>query len=225
MGRETGAAGENDPYTARLAKSYSAVVHDVMRGMGLKDFTLPPEIRPIQPGPVLAGPVYTLDGKVDTSADPHETLLEWTGFLSKAKLGHVVICQPGNAPVALMGELSAETLQGRGVLGYIADGGCRDVSFIERLGFPVYCRFFTPRDIVGTWLPKGLDVPITIGPVTVHPGDYVIADHDGICVIPRNHVAEVVEAAEAAANTENTIRDAIRAGMDPQEAYLKYGKF
>ena len=52
-----------------------------------------------------------------------------------------------------MGELSAETLQRRGVRGYIVDGGCRDIDFILKMGFPVFARFFTPSDIVARWMP------------------------------------------------------------------------
>ena len=51
-----------------------------------------------------------------------------------------------------MGELSAETLKFRGVRGYVVDGGCRDVDFILKLGFPVCCRYYTPADIVGRWV-------------------------------------------------------------------------
>src|SRR5262245_9378109 len=118
----------------RLAKTYTGVVHDVMRAMGLRDFTLPPEIRPLSPNQVVAGVVATVSGKVDETADPHQTLLGWTGLLSKARAGTVLICQPNDSTVAHMGELSAETLKLKGVRCYVADGGCRDVDFILRLG-------------------------------------------------------------------------------------------
>ena len=152
---------------ARLAKTYTGVVHDVMRAMGLRDFTLPPEIRPLAPGQALAGVVATVSGKVDAAADPHETLLGWTGLLSKARADTVLICQPNDSTVAHMGELSAETLKLKGVRGYVADGGCRDVDFILKLGFPVWCRYFTPRDIVGYWLPD-----------TLRPADHDRRGHD-----------------------------------------------
>lgn len=70
--------------TKRLSACYTGVVHDVMRAMGLKNFTLPPEIRPILPDVPLAGPVFTIEGHIDAAADAHQTLLEWTGLLSKA---------------------------------------------------------------------------------------------------------------------------------------------
>jgi 4-hydroxy-4-methyl-2-oxoglutarate aldolase len=90
---------------------------------------------------------------------------------------------------------------------------------------PVYARYTTPRDIVGYWLVGGMDVPVQIGSVTVNPGDYILADHDGIIVLPKARAEDIVTAAETASKTENKIRTAVLAGMDPQKAYLKYGKF
>ena len=63
-------------------------------------------------------------------------------MLSKAPSGAVVMCQPNDGTIAHMGELSAETLKYRGVKGYIVDGGCRDVDFILKLGFPVFLQIF-----------------------------------------------------------------------------------
>jgi regulator of RNase E activity RraA len=210
---------------ARLEKTYTGVVHDVMRAMGLRDFTLPPEIRPLAPHRVLAGIVATVSGRVDPDADPHQTLLGWTGLLSKARADTVLICQPNDSAVAHMGELSAETLKRKGVRGYVADGGCRDVSFILELGFPVWCRYFTPRDIVGYWLPDQFDQPITVGPVTIAPGDLVLGDRDGMVILPAAQAEALVAAAETAIGTESLVRKAILEGVDPQEAYLQYGKF
>lgn len=211
--------------TTRLNGCYTGVVHDVMRAMGLKDFTLPPELRPILPDIRLAGPIFTIEGRVDTGADPHETLLAWTGLLSKAKPGHVWISQPNDRVVAHMGELSAETLKNKGVLGCVVDGYVRDVDFLLDLGFQTWSRGFTPRDIVGYWLPSGFDVPVRIGDVDLRPGDYLIADRDGAICVPRDLVAEVVEKAEAAVSTENRVREAILSGVDPQDAYRQFGKF
>lgn len=211
--------------TARLEACYTGVVHDVMRGLGFSGFTLPHDIGPLIPEKRLAGPVFTLSGRIVEGADPHETLLQWTGFLGKARPGTVVVCQPNDASIAHMGELSAETLQRRGIRGYLVDGGCRDVDFILKIGFPVFCRYTTPRDVVGVWLPDGMEVPVRIGETEIHPGDFILADRDGVCVLPRARTAEIVAAAETAMQTENQVRSAILDGMDPQQAYLKYGKF
>lgn len=209
----------------RLAACYTGVVHDVMRAMGLRDFTLPSELRPILPEESLAGPAFTIEGKVVAGADAHETLLAWTGLLSQAPTGSIWVSQPNDRVVAHMGELSAETLRNKGVRGCIADGFVRDVNFLLAIGFQTWCRGFTPRDIVGHWLPAATNVPITIGDVTIEPGDYMIGDRDGVLCVPKALAKEVVGKAEAAMATESLVRKAILAGVDPQQAYLKYGKF
>lgn len=214
-----------EPISQRLAACYTGVVHDVMRAMGLRDFTFPAELRPLFPEKRLAGPAFTIDGRVDPRSDPHETLLAWTGLLSKAKPGHIWVSQPNDRVVAHMGELSAETLKNKGVLGCVTDGYVRDVDFLIAMGFQTWSRGFTPRDIVGYWLPRAVDVDVRIGDVIVAPGDYMLGDRDGLIRVPQVIVEEVLAKSEAAISTENKVRTAILAGVDPQEAYLKFGKF
>jgi 4-hydroxy-4-methyl-2-oxoglutarate aldolase len=209
----------------RLQGCYTGVVHDVMRAMGLRDFTLPPELRPILPERRLAGPAFTIEGKVAENGDAHETLLAWTGLLSQAPAGSIWVSQPNDRVVAHMGELSAETLKNKGVRGCVADGFIRDVDFLLEIGFQAWSRGFTPRDIVGHWLPVAANVAITIGDVVIEPGDYMVGDRDGLVRVPKALAKEVAEKAEVAMATESLVRKAILAGTDPREAYLKYGKF
>ncbi|MCC6947292.1 MAG: RraA family protein [Bradyrhizobiaceae bacterium] len=215
----------SDPLTDRLVACYTGAVHDVLRAMGHPNCVLPPQIQGLQPGMRVVGRAFTVSGHIDNTLDHHETLLRWTKFLSRAEPGSVVLCQPNTDAVALMGELSAETLKLRGIRGYIVDGGCRDVSFILKMNFPVFCKFRTPADVVGRWTPDAFNVPITIGTVTVSPGDYTVADLDGVVIIPHAIASEVVERTEEVMRTENKVRTAIVAGMDPHEAYLQFGKF
>jgi len=214
-----------DTLADRLEKCYSGAVYDVLRAAGKPDQVLPSSLRPLDAASKLAGRIYTVSGHLDIALDPHETLLQWTGLLSKAPADSVVICQPNDSTLAHMGELSAETLQLRGVRGYIVDGGCRDSDFIMRIGFRVFCRYFTPRDIVGRWVPDSFGEPIVIGDVTIHSGDYVLADRDGIVIIPGAMAEEIVAETEQVMHTESRVRTAILQGVDPQEAYLRYGKF
>jgi regulator of RNase E activity RraA len=211
--------------TTRLARLYTGAIHDVLRAMGHERVVLPPAIRPLDPARKLAGPVWTVSGHIDRTKSAHETLLGWTQLLSKAPPGRVIVCQPHNHAVALMGELSAETLKNKGVLGYVVDGGCRDVEFILKIGFPVFASFYTPSDIVGRWIPDRYGEPITIGEVTITDGDYLLGDLDGVVAIPQAVAEEAIARTETVAQTENQIRKAILGGMDPVEAYLKYGKF
>ena len=211
--------------TQRLLSLYTGAVHDVLRAMGHDNCVLPTGIRPLDPSIKLAGPVWTVSGHIDRTQSRHDTLLGWTTVLSKAPAGHVIVCQPNNHEVAMMGELSAETLKNKGVLGYVVDGGCRDCDFILEQKFPVFHSFFTPSDIVSRWIPDRYAEPVTLGTVTVSTGDYLLGDRDGVIVIPAALVAEAIAQTEAVALTENKVRDAIRGGMDPVDAYLKYGKF
>ena len=214
-----------DQISDRLAKCYTGVVHDVMRKMGQSRFTLPPRLRPLMPEKAMAGPAFTIEGKVDPRADAHETLLAWTGLLSKCPNGHVWVNQPNDNTIAHMGELSAETLQDKGVRGAVADGMIRDSNFLIEIGFQTWHNGFTPRDIVGWWLPAAVGEEIRIGEVDIAPGDYMVGDRDGLIRVPAAIVEDVIEASEVDINTENAMRTDIRAGMDPQEAYLKHGKF
>lgn len=213
------------PLAIRLSRCYASAVHDVLRGLGCDNCVLPSDIRPLDPRLRLAGEVWTVSGHIDRTRSAHDTLLEWTGLLSKAPPGKVVVCQPHNHEVALMGELSASALQLKGVPGYIVDGGCRDAAMIEQIGFPVWCSFFTPSDIVARWVADSFGQPITIGNVTISTGDYIIADRDGVVVIPADMAESVIARSEEVMGTESEVRRNILGGMDPQEAYLRYGKF
>jgi len=211
--------------TERLGACYSAAVHDVLRGMGHENVVLPPAIKPIDPTKKLAGPVWTVSGRIDRTKSRDETLLGWCTLLAKAPKGHIIACQPHNHEVALMGELSAQTLAARGVLGYVVDGGSRDTEFVLKQGFPVFCSFLTPSDIVRRWIPDAYGEPIDIGGVTIRTGDYLLGDRDGVVIVPREIGEEVVAKTEEVVATESDMRRALVGGMDPVEAYHKYGKF
>jgi regulator of RNase E activity RraA len=209
----------------RLGECYTGAVYDVMRDFGMKNCVLPHAIRALDLESRLAGRVFTMQGRPDPNCSVHESVVRWTEFLSIAPEGHVIVCQPQNHSLALMGELSAETLHLRGVRGYIVDGGCRDNAFIQKLDFPVFARFQTPRDIAGAWRLESFGKPIEIEGVEIRTGDFVLADIDGIVVIPEQQAESVITEVEKVMNTENLVRTAILGGMSPKEAYLKHGKF
>ena len=209
----------------RLRACYSGAVHDVLRAMGFERIVLPPSIKAIDPATRLAGPVWTVAGHVDRTKSRDETLLAWCTLLSKAPRGHVVVCQPHNHEIALMGELSAQTLTARGVLGYVVDGGSRDTELVLAQGFPVFCAFLTPADIVERWIPDRFGEAVTIGDVTIATGDFLLGDRDGVVVIPRRVIDDVLARTEEVVATESEMRRALIGGMDPVEAYRRYGKF
>lgn len=215
----------NDERIEKLKTCYTSVLHDVLRARGLRNFTLPPRMTPLQPEMTLTGPAWTVEGRLDETADAHQTLLAWTGLLSQAKPGHIWTAQPHTHLIAQMGELSAETLHRKGVIGCVLDGGLRDSNFILDLGMPIWRTHHTPRDIVGMWLPTATEVTIMIDDVAIEPGDWLHGDRDGMVRIPGAILDEVIAEGVTAMHTESKVRKAILEGMDPQRAYLEYGKF
>ncbi len=210
--------------THRLEQCYTGVVYDAMREQGMRDCILPAPIAALLPERRLAGPVFTVSGHRCELSD-RETLLAWTGMLAAVPEGSVLVIQPNDDVQGYMGELSAETLNFRQVRGAIIDGYIRDSAFISRLGFRIHCRGTVPRDIVGTWIPEELGTLVQIGNVTVHTGDYAVADRDGVVIVPQDMVESITERAESFLTTESNVRKAVLQGVDPQKAYMDYDKF
>jgi 4-hydroxy-4-methyl-2-oxoglutarate aldolase len=209
----------------RLSQCHASVIHDVMKDMGLPIRVLPRTLLPLDAGMRCAGPVFTVRGRPDPTLDKHTSLMEWARLLSLIPPGRVAVVQPQDDTRALFGGLSAEALRIKGVRGYIVDGGCRDIDHVITQGFPVFARFATPIDIVGAWRAEAYEVPIGIGGHDIRPDDHVIADRDGIILIPADHIAAVIAAAEHKMGTEGEMVKAIKAGVDPLEAYMKHRVF
>lgn len=209
----------------RLERCYASAVHDVLREMGFNHCVLPPEISLLDPTKRLAGEIFTVAGQVDMTLDRHQSLLLWARVLSKAPDGKVIVCQPHTRAVALMGELSAHALRAKNTRGYVVDGHARDVEQLAAMEFPIAYDRETAADIVERWRYTALGEPIAIGDVTIRTGDYIVVDRDGGVVIPQEVAEEAITRTEATMATESEMRQAIIAGMDPEAAYLKFGKF
>jgi 4-hydroxy-4-methyl-2-oxoglutarate aldolase len=211
---------------ARFGALYTAAVTDVLDRRGLLTQTLPHELAPLRPGMRLAGPAYPVEGRPRPDHDYDASIRKILGMLGSVPPGHVAVYQTNDRESAQLGELSVTSLKARGCSGAVLDGGCRDVDFIVREDFPVFARHTTPQDSVPRWdlLAHG-EITITIGGVRVAPGDWMVADHDGIVVVPADAVVEVLEEAEAKVAVENEIRAAVRDGAPPFEAYDRYGTF
>ena len=117
-------------------------------------------------------------------------------------------------------------LERRFSLLYTIDGGARDADYILREEFPVFSRYVTPQDCVPRWevLAHG-EVTIVVGGVRVAPGDWIVGDRDGLVIVPGERLEEILAEAEEKVATENEIRESVRQGMMPLEAYERYGTF
>lgn len=169
----------------RLGKIHTGSLSDAMGSFGVPA----PGLRPITPGVKLLGPAYTVKCYPGSILTVHKALLE-------APPGAVlVVDDEGDTRGALWGEVMTHQAMRQGILGLVTDGPVRDTSEIATLGFPVFAGSITPR--VGTNRRVGLtQVPIALGGVPVHPDDVVVADADGVVILPRGEVAGVVERAE-----------------------------
>ena len=210
---------------ARLRRIPVSLVHDILRSGGHGEAVLPKDIRPLAGGSPMAGPIFTIEGGLHRGLSVDESLHGWARLLSRIPSGVVAVCQPNTRSIALMGELSAQALRIKGVLGYLADGACRDIAMVEAAGFPVWCTHATPSDIAGRWKATSTGEPIGIGGLAIRTGDWFTGDRDGALILPREIAADTVREAEAMAGTESEMRREIRAGVDPEEAYLRYRTF
>ena len=211
---------------SRFGAVYTGAITDVLDRLGRRRQTLPPAIRPLRRGMRLAGPAYTVEGSPEADADYDASIRATLEMLGAVPAGHVAVYQKHGEGSAHLGELSVTSLKTRGCAGAVIDGGCRDVDYILREDYPVFCRRITPQDCTHRWQVTGHgDVTIEIEGVTVAPGDWAVADDDGVVIVPAAVIVEALEEAEAMVSTENAIRDAVRAGMLPLEAYETYGTF
>ena len=107
--------------------------------------------------------------------------------------------------------------------GAIIDGGCRDCNDILEQGFPVFVRFFHCGSSLGRWQITAYQKPIQIGHVTIEPGDFMMADIDGVLAVPKAHIMEVLLKAEEMAAREDNMSKDMAEGLGVRGAYAKYG--
>jgi regulator of RNase E activity RraA len=209
----------------RLRAIYTGALTDVLDGLGLLNQTISPDLRPLRPGMTLCGPAFTIEGRPRAGIDYHESIVRILDMLGAVPARHVAVYQTNDTSAAHLGELSVTSLLARGCAGAVIDGGCRDIRAILDEGMPVFSRYVTPQDCVPRWELLGHSRPVMVGGVRVSPGDWIVADEDGIVAIPLERCEEVLARAESVVATENEVRAAVRSGVLPLEAFERHGKF
>ncbi|MGH9445309.1 MAG: RraA family protein [Terriglobia bacterium] len=210
---------------SRFSVIYTGAISDVLDEMGYHHQVLPSAIQSLTIGQAVVGVAMPVEGRPTESQDPEEIFIPVLEMLGALTQGDVIVSQPHDEVSAHLGELSAESAKFRGARGAVIDGGVRDVDYIVRLGFPVFCRYRTPADIVGRWKLVSYGEPVQIGRVMVHRGDFIVGDKDGVLVIPKAVTLEVLRKSEEVVGTENLVRKAILQGTHPVDAYRIYGRF
>ena len=135
----------------------------------------------------------------------------------------LVAAAGGSLRSGIWGELLTTAAKNGGCVGAIVDGAVRDVAKIATMQFPVYARATCVYDSLHRQRVTDIDVPVEIGGVVFSPGDLVIADRDGIVVVPQVVESQTLELAWEKVHGENRTRDAIRQGMKAGDVYRKYG--
>ncbi len=152
-------------------------------------------IKPRANGRKIVGPAVTvLEGPSDEPRPPTHAL----DLIDEADAGSVmVIAIDEERDVAVWGGLMTAGASVNGLEAAVLDGGVRDVTEIERdFDFPVFSRSISPGTTVGRFRTIDANVPVVCGGISVHPGDLIVGDRDGVVVVPHEHVVAVLEAAE-----------------------------
>ncbi len=179
-------------HLSRLARLEAAKIADAQGGFGVMDTY----IRSIVPGAKVAGTAFTVKCYPGSIITVHKALTE-------AKPGDILVVDgegDGRAG-ALMGEIMALECKERGIAGIVCDGALRDATGLRDLQFPSFARQISPRVGVNRRLGvTGIDV--SVGGVIVQPGDFILADDDGVAVIPKAQIEAVLEKAEGIVTKE-----------------------
>lgn len=213
-----------DELCSRFERLYTGAVNDVLREMCLTNVALPSEIMPLRDEMVVCGPAFTIRSNADPTISGE--LEDRVKMLDEIRPGHVCVWNAnGDDRASHWGEVMTAASAGRGCRGAIVDGGIRDTRGILKQHFPIWCRYRTSNGSLSRAKMTGYQVPVSIGGVIIKPGDIIMADIDGVIVIPRKVAEQVLTRAEQIEKNEMEIKEWVDAGLSAGEIHERGGYF
>lgn len=212
------------------AELFTAVIGDIMDKMGYTRQFLPPKIQPLRENMILVGramPVLEADCFEELSNGANPYLSKPFGLMLEAlddlKENEVYICTGSSPSYALWGELMSTRAISLKAAGAVVNGYSRDTKGILELNFPTFSYGRYAQDQAPRGKVIDYRIPIEIEGVRINPGDIVVGDMDGVCIVPKEIEKEVIEKALEKARGEKTVQKAIEEGMSALDAFAKYG--
>lgn len=213
---------ETEMFQLMKEKLYTPVVGDILDGMGYYHQFLPQNIRPLREDMKLAGKAMTVL-MIDVFAPQKKPFGDLTEALDQLKENEVYLASGGTKRCAYWGELLTAAARTRKAVGAVVDGWHRDTPQVLEQNWPVFsCGCYAQDSSVRTRV-VDFRCDIEIGQVTIHDGDVVFGDVDGVLIIPKEIVEEVIEQSLEKAAGEKVVRNAIEQGMSATDAFAKYG--
>lgn len=202
----------------------TAMVSDSLDVVGVRNNVMNSSIRALRPDMRAVGFAATIEFEVSNDFDVKNPYGAAIDFLDTLQAGDVaVVATGGRDDSAFWGELFSAAAKGRGATGMVCDGPLRDTEAVVTLGFNVFGASMRPIDYKGRMRVASVGSVVICGGVEVHPGDAVIADADGVVVVPKLHIDRVFELANARAQSEKNVLKDLLAGKSVREVWDAYG--